>query len=157
MSNTSNSFFFCFVIFFQINVTLSSRFLVSYSLRLRFYDGLHSLILRVWNPGLFLKMANAALSLAGQVSVAGSAIAALHKELSSPSAPRKVIKPVKSPSPSRRVAFVEARETTERPPTLFRDVRYERQFEGGAYAVSEEEFEDWELQVGSFLPSSLHL
>lgn len=99
-------------------------------------------------------MANAALSLAGQVSMAGSAVAALHKELSSPHAPRKVIKPVKSPSPSRRVAFVEARETAERPPTLFRDIRYERQFEGGAYAVSEEEFEDWEPQVGSSLPSS---
>lgn len=39
-------------------------------------------------------------------------------------------------------------------PPPFKDVRYQRQFEGGAYAVSEEEFEDWEPQVG---PSPLSL
>ncbi|XP_078030945.1 uncharacterized protein LOC117251148, partial [Epinephelus lanceolatus] len=84
-----------------------------------------------------------------EVSIAGSAIATLHKELSSPSAPRKVIKPVKSPSPSRRAVAVEVRVTPEPLPPPFRDVRY--QFESqlvGAQAVSEEEFEDWEPQVG---------
>lgn len=86
------------------------------------------------------------LSLAGQVSIAGSAIATLHKELSSPSSPRRIIKPVKSPSPSRR--SVEVRAPPEPPPPPFRDVRYLSHFEGGAYAVSEEEFEDWEPQVG---------
>lgn len=96
------------------------------------------------------------------MSIAGSAFAVLHKELSSPSATRKIIKPVKSPSPSRR-AVAEARVTPEPLPPLFKDVRYQRQFEGGAYAVSEEEFEDWEPQVGPSLcppsssPFNLHL
>ncbi|MEQ2203417.1 hypothetical protein XENOCAPTIV_029751, partial [Xenoophorus captivus] len=86
----------------------------------------------------------AAVDLA-RVSISGSAIAALHKELSSPSATRKIIKPVKSPSPSRRSA-VETRLTLEPLPPPFKDIRYQRQFEGGAYALSEEEFEDWEPQ-----------
>lgn len=87
------------------------------------------------------------------MSIAGSAFAVLHKELSSSSPTRKVIKPVKSPSPSRR-AVVETRVTLEPLPPPFKDVRYQRQFEGGAYAVSEEEFEDWEPQVGPPLLSS---
>lgn len=87
------------------------------------------------------------------MSITGSAIAALHKELASPSATRKIIKPVKSPSPSRR-SVVEARVTVEPLPPPFKDIRYQRQFEGGAYAVSEEEFEDWEPQVGSSALSS---
>lgn len=43
-------------------------------------------------------------------------------------------------------------------PPPFKDVQVGRQIEGGAYAVSEEEFEDWEPQVGSSLcpPSSSH-
>uniref|UniRef100_A0A3B3XJ54 Ig-like domain-containing protein n=2 Tax=Poecilia mexicana TaxID=48701 RepID=A0A3B3XJ54_9TELE len=86
-----------------------------------------------------------------EVSITGSAIAALHKELASPSATRKIIKPVKSPSPSRR-SVVEARVTLEPLPPPFKDIRYQRQFEGGAYAVSEEEFEDWEPQEAVAVP-----
>ncbi|KAL7385130.1 hypothetical protein ABVT39_016267 [Epinephelus coioides] len=89
-----------------------------------------------------------------EVSIAGSAIATLHKELSSPSAPRKVIKPVKSPSPSRRAVGVEVRVTPEPLPPPFRDVRY--QFESqlvGTQAVSEEEFEDWEPQEAAAVPT----
>ena len=85
------------------------------------------------------------------MSIAGSAIATLQKELRSPQAPRKIIKPVKSPSPSRRAAAVEMRVTPEPILPPFKDVRYQSQFElqtSGAYAVSEEEFEDWEPQVG---------
>lgn len=92
-------------------------------------------------------------SLADQVSLAGSAIATLHKELSSPSTPRKIIKPVKSPSPSRQAA-VEVHVIPEPFPPPFRDVRYKTQLDSrGAYAFSEEEFEEWEPQVG--LMSSL--
>lgn len=92
----------------------------------------------------------------GQVSIAGSAIATLHKELRSPISPRKVIKPVKSPSPSRRTT--ELRVMPEPLPPPFKDMKYQSQFEvrtGGAYAGSEEEFEDWEPQVGltSFVSS----
>lgn len=93
------------------------------------------------------------------MSIAGSAIAALQKELRSPCAARKIIKPVKSPSPSRRAAAVEVRVTPETLPPPFRDVRYQSQFEllpSGAYAVSEEEFEDWEPQVGPTPPPSFH-
>lgn len=82
------------------------------------------------------------------MSAARSAIASLHKELASPSAPRKITKAVKSPSPSRRA---EGEAPPEPLPSPFRDVRYQSQVEfqrGGAYAVSEEEFEDWEPQVG---------
>ncbi|CAL8265763.1 unnamed protein product [Lota lota] len=56
-----------------------------------------------------------------EVSRAGSAISSLQKDFSSHSTTRKIIKPVKSPSPSRRVG--ETRVTPE--PTLFREVKYE--------------------------------
>lgn len=91
------------------------------------------------------------------MSIAGSAITTLQKELRSPSAPRKIIKPVKSPSPSRRAAAAERGTPAPLPP--FKEVRYQSQFEllpGGAYAVSEEEFEDWEPQVGPHPRSSFH-
>lgn len=49
--------------------------------------------------------------------------------------------------------------TPEPLPPPFRDARYQSQFElqaGGTYTMSEEEFEDWEPQVGPpptpFLP-----
>ncbi|KAF3843805.1 hypothetical protein F7725_002654 [Dissostichus mawsoni] len=76
----------------------------------------------------------------GQVSIAGSAMAALHREFSSPVSPlspRRIIKPVKSPSPSRRRGASVPPEPLLPP---FRDPRYQT---GGA---SEEEFEDWEPQ-----------
>ncbi len=55
---------------------------------------------------------------------------------------------------------MEVRVTPE-PLPPFKDARYQSQFElqpGGAYAVSEEEFEDWEPQVGPTpsLSSPLH-
>lgn len=78
-------------------------------------------------------------SLADQVTIAGSAMATLQKELTSPSTLKKIIKPVKSPTPSRRAAV-----TREPLPPPFRE----------AYAVSEEEFEEWEPQVGP-MPSLL--
>lgn len=106
-----------------------------------------SLSAALWTLRAFVSV-NALLVWLDQVSIAGSAIATLQKELRS-SSPRKIIKPVKSPSPSRRA--VEVRATSEPLPPPFKDVRYQSQFElqpGGAYAVSEEEFEDWEPQVG---------
>lgn len=90
------------------------------------------------------------------MSIAGSAIASLQKEFRS-SSPRKIIKPVKSPSPSRR-ATVEGRGTLEAVPPPFKDVRYQSQFvlqQSGTLAVSEEEFEDWEPQVGATILLSL--
>ncbi|KAK1902440.1 Titin, partial [Dissostichus eleginoides] len=69
-------------------------------------------------------------------------MAALHREFSSPVSPlspRRIIKPVKSPSPSRRRG---ASVPPEPLPPPFRDPRYQT---GGA---SEEEFEEWEPQVG---------
>lgn len=84
------------------------------------------------------------------MSIAGSAIATLEKEFRS-SSPRKIIKPVKSPSPSRRAA-VGARVDAVPPP--FRDGGYQSQVvvqQRAALAVSEEEFEDWEPQVGPSL------
>ncbi|KAI3355751.1 hypothetical protein L3Q82_004200 [Scortum barcoo] len=90
-----------------------------------------------------------------EVSIAGSAIATLQKELRS-SSPRKIIKPVKSPSPSRKAA-VEVRLTPE-PLPPFKDTRYQSQFElqtGGVYAVSEEEFEDWEPKEAAAVPARL--
>ncbi|KAM6955996.1 uncharacterized protein PEZ65_007120 [Lycodopsis pacificus] len=78
-----------------------------------------------------------------EVSIAGSAIAALQKELSS-SSHRKIIKPVKSPSPSRRAVAV------EKPlPPPFRQVRY--QSESRVVSAMSEEFEDWEPQQGFYL------
>lgn len=76
-------------------------------------------------------------------------MATLQKEFRSGS-PRKIIKPVKSPSPSRR-AKVEGRGPLEAVPPPFKDVRYQSQVvlqQSAALAVSEEEFEDWEPQVG---------
>lgn len=82
------------------------------------------------------------------MSVARTAVATLHKELSSPTAPRKVIKPVKSPSPSRKT-MVATRVTVEPRLPPFKDPKYHTQAEVQACgAVSEEEFEDWEPQVG---------
>lgn len=87
----------------------------------------------------------------GQVSLASSAVAALHRDLRSPGATRRVTRPVKSPSPARRAA-------PQGPlPPLLRDVQSQRGlFEavvgGASSAVGEEEFEDWEPQVG---PTSL--
>lgn len=87
----------------------------------------------------------------GQVSLASSAVAALHRDLRSPGTTRRVTRPVKSPSPSRRVA-------PQGPlPPLLRDVQsqrvlFEAMVGGASSAVGEEEFEDWEPQVG---PTSL--
>lgn len=90
----------------------------------------------------------------GQVSIAGSAIATLQKELSSSSATaRKIIKPVKSPSPSRRVG--EARETPEPIPPPFKDFTEKYQSHlgselkmGVAYSGGMERLnEDWGAQV----------
>lgn len=91
------------------------------------------------------------------MSIAGSAIATLQKEFRS-SSPRKIIKPVKSPSPSRR-ATVEGRVPLEAVPPPFKDVRYQSQVvlqQSAALAVSEEEFEDWEPQVGPTVLLSPH-
>lgn len=76
-------------------------------------------------------------------------MAALQKEFQSGS-PRKIIKAVKSPSPSRR-AVVEGRGPLETVPPPFKDVRFQSQVvlqQSAAVALSEEEFEDWEPQVG---------
>ncbi|CAB1414348.1 unnamed protein product [Pleuronectes platessa] len=87
-----------------------------------------------------------------EVSIAGSAITTLRKELSSHPPPRHIIKPVKSPSPSRRA--VEVRVTSEPLPPPFKDVRFHSQIEvGGAYAVGEEEFEEWEPQEAAAVPT----
>uniref|UniRef100_H3DPY6 Ig-like domain-containing protein n=1 Tax=Tetraodon nigroviridis TaxID=99883 RepID=H3DPY6_TETNG len=83
-----------------------------------------------------------------EVSIAGSAMATLQKEFRS-SSPRKIIKPVKSPSPSRRAA-VEGRGPPAAVPPPFKDVRYQSQVvlqQSAAVALSEEEFEDWEPQA----------
>lgn len=91
------------------------------------------------------------------MSIAGSAIATLQKEFRS-SSPRKIIRPVKSPSPSRRAA-VEGRVMLEAVPPPFKDVRYQSQVvlqQSGTLAVGEEEFEDWEPQVGPTILLSLH-
>lgn len=90
----------------------------------------------------------------GQVSIAGSAIATLQKELSSTSvAARKIIKPVKSPSPSCRAA--ETRETPEpvRPPFKDFTEKYHSgvgtEFQTGVVYSGgiERLFEDWGAQV----------
>lgn len=86
-------------------------------------------------------------SVIGQVSLSGTAVAALHRELRSPGATRRVTRPVKSPSPARRLA-------PEGPlPPQIRDIQSHRVFleaavGGVSSAVGEEEFEDWEPQVG---------
>lgn len=90
----------------------------------------------------------------GQVSIAGSAIASLQKEFSSSStATRKIIKPVKSPSPCRPAA--ETRETPEPVPPPFKDFSEKYQsrvgtelqtgvvYSGGMQRV----YEDWGAQV----------
>lgn len=90
----------------------------------------------------------------GQVSIAGSAIATLQKELSSSSASsRKIIKPVKSPSPSRTVA--DTRVALEPVPSPFKDSaeKYLSHFgtelqTGVLYSGGMERiYEDWEAQV----------
>lgn len=68
-----------------------------------------------------------------QVSIAGSAIAALQKEFSS-SSTRKIIKPVKSPSPAQKMS--KTRETPEPIAPPFRELtekyHYDSQLEAGA-------------------------
>ncbi len=90
----------------------------------------------------------------GQVSIAGSAIATLQKELSSTSATtRKIIKPVKSPSPSGRVRG--ARETPEPVPPPFKDFSEKYQSHYGAELQTgvmysggmEGIYQDWGAQV----------
>lgn len=90
----------------------------------------------------------------GQVSIAGSAIAALQKELSSSSAAaRKIIRPVKSPSPSGRMAGT--RETLEPIPPPFKDLteKYQSHFgtelqTGVVYSGGMETiYKDWRAQV----------
>lgn len=89
-----------------------------------------------------------------QVSIAGSAIATLQKELSSSSAAaRKIIKPVKSPTPSRGSS--ETRVTLEAVPPPFKDSaeKYQSHFgaelqtgvvySGGTQSM----YEDWGAQV----------
>lgn len=54
--------------------------------------------------------------------------------------------------------MTEVRVTPEPVPPPFKDVRYQSRFElqpSGAIAMSEEEFEDWEPQVGP-TPTPLH-
>lgn len=90
----------------------------------------------------------------GQVSIAGSAIATLQKEFSSSSATaRKIIKPVKSPSPSGRATGT--RETPEPVPPPFKDFSEKYQslfgtelqtgvmFAGGTEGI----YQDWGAQV----------
>lgn len=86
-------------------------------------------------------------SVIGQVSLSGTAVAALHRELRSPGTTRKVTRPVKSPSPARRTA-------PQGPLTPhIRDIQSQRVLfqavvGGASTTVGEEEFEDWEPQVG---------
>lgn len=90
---------------------------------------------------------------AGQVSIAGSAIANLQRELSSSSAAaRKIIKTVKSPSPSRAATETRVMESV---PSPFKDSAEKYQshygaelqtgvvYSGGTQRV----YEDWEAQV----------
>jgi len=84
----------------------------------------------------------------GQVSIAGSAIVALQKELSSSSASaRKIIKPVKSPSLFHK--GTEARETPEPVPPPFKDSSEKyRVGTGVVYAGGMEGvYEDWGAKV----------
>lgn len=86
----------------------------------------------------------------GQVSIAGSAIATLQKELSSTS-PRKIIKPVKSPSPSLKA--VKTIEMLESFPPPFKEstekYRSGTQIQtGGTYMVGMDRvYEDWRAKV----------
>lgn len=84
----------------------------------------------------------------GQVSIAGSAIATLHKEFSSGSA-RKIIRPVKSPSPASRAAGT--REPPEPVPPPFKyqfgsDLQTGVVYSGGLDRM----YEDWGTQVCNF-------
>lgn len=88
----------------------------------------------------------------GQVSIAGSAIATLQKEFSSSSTTvRKIIKPVKSPSPSGRAAGT--RETAEPIPPPFKDFTEKYHFgtelqTGVVYSGGLDRiYEDWGAQV----------
>ncbi|XP_028446715.1 titin-like [Perca flavescens] len=86
-----------------------------------------------------------------EVSIAGSAIATLQKELSSSSATaRKIIKPVKSPSLSRTMA--DTRETLEPVPPPFKDFtesHYDTELQTGVVFSGgmERKYEDWGAQV----------
>lgn len=88
----------------------------------------------------------------GQVSIAGSAIATLQKELSSSSS-RKIIKTVKSPSPSLKV--VRTSEMLESIPPPFKEsiesYRSGTQIQTGvAYMVGMDRvYEDWRAKVCS--------
>ena len=88
----------------------------------------------------------------GQVSIAGSAMATLQKELStSAAAARKIIRPVKSPSPSRRVG--ELRETPEAIPPPFKDstlkIHSGAELQTGVVYLGgmERVYEDWGAKV----------
>ncbi|TMS06108.1 Titin [Larimichthys crocea] len=88
--------------------------------------------------------------ISSEVSIAGSAIATLHKELSSSSAgARKIIRPVKSPSPSGRVA--RSRETPEPVPPPFKDYQshYGTELQTGVVYSGgmQRVYEDWGAQV----------
>ena len=66
-----------------------------------------------------------------------------------------IIKAVKSPSPSRRV--VETRVTPKASPPPFRDPQYHSEVHLQAgLTVAQEEFEDWEPQVGTVLHPPQH-
>lgn len=81
----------------------------------------------------------------GQVSIAGSAIATLQKELTSSSATaRKITRPVKSPSPCRTVA-AEMRAKPEPRPPPFKDSAEKYQSQFGAQLQAGEV--DWDSQV----------
>lgn len=87
----------------------------------------------------------------GQVSIAGSAIATLQKELSASHGAQKIIKPVKAPTHR----AVEMRLTPEPSPPPFRDERYQAQYEtqlqreiGAVHAGGmEQAYGEWEAQV----------
>lgn len=87
----------------------------------------------------------------GQVSIAGSAIAALQKEFSSSVATRKIIKPVKSPSPSPSRRVAEAGVTAEpvRPPFKDFSEKHPSHLQKGVVCSGgmERIYEDWGNQV----------
>lgn len=89
----------------------------------------------------------------GQVSIAGTAIAALHKEFSSSTAgARKIIRPVKSPSPSGRTAVSRDPRESILPPFRDSEEKYQSQcgaeLQLGTYAGGMERVcEDWRAQV----------
>ncbi|KAK5889758.1 hypothetical protein CesoFtcFv8_013346 [Champsocephalus esox] len=86
-----------------------------------------------------------------EVSIAGSAVAALHREFSSSSGGvRKIIKPVKSPSPSRtKTLEMESVPPPFRSPSPFGGFTqsYEAVLSGGQEAGHEAGHEEWGVQV----------